>query len=148
MQDGKVADTVAANIITYSRCNNAFDHTPFAELRLKGDEEFVINKTKMRRGVAITKPDLHGLVKVAPIYTLKQYHSDRFSIDKLMNNEIPGIIYLKESDFNSEGFVSLMESFPVFRKFLEPIRAELTPKGISLLDDNLVMIHDLYSDSK
>lgn len=146
--DGKVTETIAANIISYSNCENAFDHTPFTELCLKADEELAVNKVKLRRVLAVTKPDVNGLVKVAPIYTLKHYHSYRFNIDELINNEIAGIIYLKESDFNAEGFVSLMESFPIYQKFLEPVRSELNPQGISLLDDNLVMIYDLYSSSR
>ena len=69
-------------------------------------------------------------------------------MDKLIKNEVPGIIYLPESEANEESLIPLMEAFPVYKMLLEPIRLELSIKGMTLLDDNLVLVYDLYSNSK
>lgn len=140
-------ETIPANMMPMDQCN-AFDHSGFQGLKLQPNEEFILNKAKRRRVLAITKPDIHGLVKVAPVYTLKEYHAGKYDIDKLVKNELPGIIYLEETDINSESFISLMESFPVYKNILEPIRVGRNEDGIELLDDNLVVMFDLYSTSE
>ncbi len=148
LNDDNSDETIPADIIPSDKLTNPFDHTPFSKLQLKADEEFALVKMKMRRVLAITKPDEnYGLVKLAPIYTYKDYHDKRFEKEKLINNQYPGIIYLKECNHNKEGFVSLMESFSIQKHFLEPLPLELSSKGIELLDDNLVLIHDIYSES-
>jgi hypothetical protein len=139
---------IPSDLIPYSQCHNAFNHTDFPQLKLKEDEEFILVKAKYRRVLALTGQDTSGFLRVAPIYTVKGYHSKKFSMDKLIKNEVPGIIYLPESEANEESLIPLMEAFPVYKMLLEPIRLELSIKGMTLLDDNLVLVYDLYSNSK
>ena len=148
LHDGKSTETIPANIIPLSQCQNAFDHTPYQDLKLKSDEELVVSKVKKRRVIALTRPDNYGLIKVSPLYTLKKYHENIFDLKKLKDNHLAGIIYLEESELNEESYISLMESFPVYIKLLEPLRLELNAEGLTLLDDNLVTIYDLYTDTK
>ena len=149
LYDGKPTETIAADITPLDQCATAFNHTsPYPELKLKTDEEFVLYKAKMRRVLATTGVTAYGLIQVAPVYSLKGYHSDMYDLAKLKKNELPGILYLEESKSNAESFVALMDSFPTYKNLIEPIRFELSPEGIELLDHNLVLIHDIYSDSK
>lgn len=146
--DGSLSETIPADIKPQNQCSDAFNHTPFEELRLKGDEEFTLLKSKRRRVVAITNLGIYGLIKIAPVFTLKSYHSDKFNVEQLRNNELKGLIYLKKGEANEEGFISLMESYSVYKSSLQPIRLELNKDGIEILDDKLVMMYDLYSDSR
>lgn len=148
LHDGEVDEVLPADIKPLSQCNDAFMHTPYPHLKLKEDEEYILQKTKKRRVLATTNLGNKGLLLVAPVYTLKVYHSGTMDLEKLKENRIPGIIYLEDGENNKESFIPLMEMCSVYRSLLEPIALELTKEGIELLDDNIVMLHDLYSISK
>jgi hypothetical protein len=113
----------------------------------KSDEEFVLFKTKRRRVVATTGLFHNSFIQVASVYTLKEYHGKNFNLDDLRNQQLPGIIYLEVSDINKESFMSLPESFPIYKDFLEPRNLGLNAKGMSLLDEHLILIHDLFTES-
>ena len=147
--DGSLSETIPADIKPQILCGDAFNHTPYEGLKLKGDEEFTLLKSKRRRVVAITNQGIYGLVKIAPVFTLKGYHRDKFDVAQLRNNRLKGLIYLEIGEDNAEErFISLMESYSVYKSSLQPIRLELNKAGIELLDDNIVTMHDLYSDSR
>lgn len=143
--DSSYTETIPADIIPITQCNDAFDHQPFDMLKLKGDEEFTLQKTKYRRVVATTTISSVGMVNVAPVFTLKDYHSKTYDMEKLKNNQLAGLIYLEEGAHNKSSFISLIESFPVYINLLAPIRLQLSTDGIMMLDDNIALIYDLYS---
>lgn len=146
--DDNSQNIIPADIKPLNQCQDAFSHSPFPSLRLMSDEEFIIQKAKYRRVVVLSKITSNGLVNVAPVYTIKDYHHKSIDIDKLKNNQLPGLIYLEDGKSNEEGFISLMESFGIYTKLLTPIRLELNQQGIELLDENLVTIYDIYSISE
>lgn len=148
LYDANISDTtIPADMFTYQNCSQPFEHAPYDNLRLKADEEFILLKSKKRRVVALTGLFDNSFVQVAPVYTLKDSHGKYFNLDDLKNQRIPGIIYLESGDGNEESFISISESFPVFKDFLEPRRFRLNPEGLSLLDDQLILIYNLLSES-
>ena len=68
----------------------------------------------------------YGIVNVAPVFTIKDYHSKTHDMEKLRNNLLGGLIYLEEGEYNKSSFITLTESFPVYINLLKPIRLELS----------------------
>jgi hypothetical protein len=147
LHDGDTTESIPADIKPVNIVNNAFNHTGYPRLGLKEDEEFVLSKLKYRRVIAATKSDNNGLVIVAPIYTLKKYHNENFNREDLINNRIPGLIYLEEAENNKESFISLMESFPINKDLLTPIKLELNEEGLNIFDEHIFMIYDLMNEN-
>lgn len=148
LNDSDLSQEIASTITPVGLTYNAFDHEPFESLGLKRDEEFLLTKAKDRKVVALTRPTSIGLIKVAPIYTLKDYHRKEIDVDSLRKNQVEGLIYLEADEFyNKERFISLVKSFTTMVNGLVPVPVELNQKGIDLLDDKLADLYELYSST-
>jgi hypothetical protein len=124
--------------------NDSFNHP--AEEHLPENERLIIAKAKMRRGLALTKPDKDGLIKIAPVLTLKPKHSNYFDVEKLKQNTLAGMLYLERCEYGKESFVPIMRSMPIHINLLEPMAHCLNQEGLEMLDQHIMQTYDLFAD--
>ncbi len=147
LYDSNPGDVIQADIVPLESYKNAFDHAPFEQLQLREDEAFLLVKAKNRRVIATSLRNDSGFINVSPVYSSIDWYKERYGYDNLKTNIVPGIIYLAPGEYNKESVIVLSESNTAYVQQLKPLRLKLNNKGTRLLDDYLMLIHDIYSNS-
>ena len=145
LYDANIKDEgeVEANLVHIDAAPQPYSNSGYSSVPLKAGEELIVLKSKFRRGVATTD-EVQGHIRLAPIYTIKPYHTQKMDMDALRANKLYGMIYLPESEFNKESFVSLGEAQACLLTRLRPKPYELTKDGLTILDDHITEMHGLY----
>jgi mRNA-degrading endonuclease toxin of MazEF toxin-antitoxin module len=127
-------ESLPANILLQPP--DLFDHTPFPQLHLAADEEFLVVKAKRRPVIILSADSINtagDTVLVVPCYSADNYKSE--FVQRVRQDEYPGFVYLADDPtLGRKAAIVRLDHLQVATK------AQLLPKPIAVAADTLTRL--------